>query len=270
MKRCIMIRSSIISLRRPLGIALLPCALMVWFTAAAFPPTLRAEASNQSREIPQILAARGKDLTALKAVMSITTDYDGGKSRQDLKGFLMYRRPSDFRFQGLGPGGNSLMEMVIKSNKFELYVPADGKILKGGTECFMKRFPELGELDVLIPLALLQWKNARVSSIVANDAEKTVIRLNVKGCDWNVTLDPKGLLLRRLEKLNSRTVELTADFGDFKTGEFGWLPKRFDVKSPAGGWRTLVTISKIEVNPFLVEKNFKLETSFSPKVENCE
>lgn len=133
----------------------------------------------------------------------------------------------------------------------------------------MRRFPELGELDTLIPLALLQWKNARVSNVVANEADKTVIRLNFKGNDWIATLDPKELLLRRLEKLSSRNVELTADFGDFKTGEFGWLPKHFDVQSPTEGWRTLVRISKIEVNPFLVEKNFKLETNFSPKVEDC-
>ena len=270
MKQRTSIRPFGILTRRSGGSAVLLCVMVLWFTLSPLPAVLRAEAATPTREIPQILAARGKDLTALKAVMSITTDYDRGRSRQDMRGFLIYRRPNDFRFQGLAPGGNSLLEMVIRTGNFELYVPAEGKILKGAMKCFMQRFPELGELDVLIPLALLQWQNARVASVAANDADKTVVRLNIKGSDWNATLDPKELLLRRLEKLNSKSVELTADFGDFKTGQFGWLPKRFDVKSPSGGWRTLVTISKIEVNPFLIEKNFKLETNFSPKVENCE
>ena len=50
--------------------------------------------------------------------MSVKSSYDDGKSRQDIKGFLLYRRPDDFRFQGVGPGGNSLFELIIKSTRF--------------------------------------------------------------------------------------------------------------------------------------------------------
>lgn len=257
--------------RHPVGRRIADAFLLVFVIGlfSTFPSSLIADQGVQARAIPNVLVQRGKDLSALKAVMAITTTYDGGKSRQELRGFLLYRRPADFRFQGIGPGGNSLMELVIKSEKFELYVPADGKILKGDKKCFVHRFPDVGELDTLIPLALLQWKNAEVAGVVSSDPERTVIRLNFRGSDWKVTLDTKALLLKRIERLGSNSAVLTADFADFKTGDYGWLPRRFDVQSRGGGWRTLVKIDKIEVNPFLVEKNFKLEADFSPKIEDC-
>ena len=80
-----------------------------------------------------------------------------------------------------------------------------------------------------------------MEGVVSNDPERTVIRLNFKGSEWKVTLDTKELLLKRIERLGSNSaVVLTADFADFKTGDYGWLPRRFDVQSPGGGWRTLV------------------------------
>ncbi len=202
--------------------------------------------------------------------MNITSTYEAGKSRQDVKGFLLYRRPADFRFQGIGPGGNSLFELVIKGNAFELYIPAEGKILRGGKECFSRKFPDVAEIEGLIPLILLQWKDVRFDRLLANDSEKTVIRMSFQGRVWGATLDPHNLLLKRLVRLSpAGEVDLTADFGDFKTGEDGWLPRRFEIQSPPGQWKTLVKINKIEPNPFLVEKNFKLETVFSAKTEDC-
>jgi hypothetical protein len=87
---------------------------------------------------------------------------------------------------------------------------------------------------------------------------------------WAATLEPEALLLLRLVRLSpGGDVDLTADFGDFQKGDYGWMPRRFDVKSPTGGWQTLVRITNLEPNPFLIENNFKLNTSFSPKIETC-
>jgi outer membrane lipoprotein-sorting protein len=229
-----------------------------------------AQRSPRQDEIARTLEQRGRNLTALKAIMGVSTVYDRGKSRQEVKGFLLYRRPSDFRFQGVGPAGNSLFEMVLKYNKFELYIPSDGKILKGGKRCFARRFPDVAELETLIPLVLLQWKTVRVTDVKAAGRDALVLQFNFKGTAWKATLERKNLLLRRLEKMGSRSVDLTADFGGYKSGEYGWLPRLFDVRSHSGGWRTIVKISKIEINPFLVEQNFKLETNFSAKVETCK
>lgn len=82
-----------------------------------------ADPNVKPQDIPDFLTQKGKSLSALKAVMNITSIYDAGKSRQDVKGFLLYRRPNDFRFQGLAAGGNSLFELIIKSNNFELLSP---------------------------------------------------------------------------------------------------------------------------------------------------
>ncbi|MGD9817515.1 MAG: hypothetical protein AB7V04_02330 [Desulfomonilaceae bacterium] len=72
-------------------------------------------------------------------------------------------------------------------------------------------------------------------------------------------------------RLNPRgEIDLTADFGDFKSGDDGWLPRKFEIQSISGKWRTLAKISKIETNPFLVEKNFQLENTFSAKIEQCK
>ncbi len=244
------------------GILILVCTL--------YPYLARADANVKPQEIPEFLTQKGKTLSALKAVMNITSIYDGGKSRQDVKGFLLYRRPSDFRFQGLATGGNSLFELIIKSNAFELYVPTEGKIIKGGKECFSRKFPDVAEIEGLIPLILLQWKDVRFDRVLAKDAEKTVIRFSFQGKVWGATLDPQTLYLKRLVRLSPRgDVELTADFGDFKTGEDAWLPRRFDLQSPAGAWRTSVHINKLERNPFLLEKNFQLEMTFSAKTETC-
>lgn len=234
------------------------------------PSYVSAASSIKPESIPATLAEKGKSLSAMKAVMSVTTTYEGEKSSQDFKGFLLYRRPSDFRFQGLAPGGNSLFELVIKAEAFELYVPQEGKLLKGTKPCFSSRFPDVAEIEGLIPLMLLQWRDARFEKLLSVDSEKILIRVKFGGRVWGVTLDAKDLYVQRLERLGSEgEIDLAADFGDFKTGEYGWLPRRFAVKSPLGRWRTIVKITRIETNPFLVEKNFVLEPAFSPKVENC-
>ncbi len=229
-----------------------------------------ADPNIRPQDIPETLAKKGKNITALKCVMSVSSIYDRGKSRQDIKGFLLYRRPNDFRFQGIAPAGNSLFELVIKANLFELYVPTDGKIIKGGKQCFSRRFPDVAEIEGLIPLMLLQWKDVRFDRVLRSEPDKIVIRLAFKGRVWGATLQPQKLLLTRLVRLSpSGDVDLTADFTDFESSNNGWLPRRFEVQSPPGGWKTLVRINKIESNPFLVEKNFQLQTTFSTKTEEC-
>lgn len=150
-------------------------------------------------------------------------------------------------------------------------MPTEGKIIKGGKECFSRKFPDVSEIEGLIPLILLQWKDVRFDRVLAKDAEKTVIRFSFQGKVWGATFDPQSLFLKRLVRLSPKgDVELTADFGDFKTGEDAWLPRRFDLQSPAGAWRTSVHINKLERNPFLLEKNFQLELTFSAKTETCK
>jgi hypothetical protein len=248
-------------------------ALCVFLLVLAVPCGVSPAAANpsvQPAQIPAALVERGKNLTALKAVMSVKSTYDAGKSRQDLKGFLLYRRPSDFRLQGVGPGGNSLFELVIRSGAFELFIPAEGKLIKGGRACFGRKFPDVSEIESLIPLALLQWRDARYEKLVSADSENTIIHFQFVGRTWAATLDSKNLLLKRLVRLApGGKIDLTADFADFSSGEYGWLPTRFEVKAPAGEWRTWVRIEKIETNPFLVEKNFQLEPAFTPKIEEC-
>ncbi len=201
----------------------------------------------------------------------MTSVYNDGKSRQDIKGFFLYRRPSDFRFQGLGPGGNSLFELVSKADHFALYVPSDGKITKGGKECFSRMFPDVAEIEGVIPMMLLQWKAVRFDRLLSSDSEKIFIRLIFQGRVWGATLNPQTLNLVRLVRLgHGGDVDLTADFDGFTTGPDGWLPRRFEVRSPAGHWKSVVAISKIETNPFLVEKNFQLEPAFSATTETCK
>lgn len=229
------------------------------------------ESATTPQEIQTKLTDKGKNLSALKAVMNITSSYEQGKSRQDVKGFLLYRRPSDFRFQGVAPGGNSLFELIIKSNLFELYIPSEGKIIKGNKDCFSRKFPDVAEIESLIPLVLLQWKDVRPDRLLSRDNEKIVMRMSFRGKVWAATLEPQTLHLKRLVRLNpSGEIDLTADFSEFKAGAEGWLPKRFDVQSTSAGWKTLVRIGQLEPNPFLVEKNFKLETTFSPRIEDCK
>lgn len=245
--------------------------VLVVLAVIVLPVRVVADPSIKPVEIPDFLTKKGRHLSAFKAVMNVTSTYDAGKSRQDIRGFLLYRRPNDFRFQGIGPGGNSLFELIIKANVFELYIPTESKIIKGGKECFNRKFPDVGEIEGLIPMILLQWKDVRFDRLLAHDSEKIVIRVSFQGRVWGATLDPQNLYLKRLVRLSpAGEVDLTADFGDFQTGDDGWLPRRFEVQSPIGQWKTLVKISKIEPNPFLVEKNFRLETVFSAKTEDCK
>jgi len=246
------------------------CGVLWVFGIALAPCRLGAEPSVSPQQIPQFLTEKGKHLSAMKAVMNVTTSNDLEKSRQDLKGFLLYRRPNDFRFQGLTTGGNSLFELVIKDQTFELYVPTDGKILKGEKVCFGRRFPEVAEIEGLIPIMLLQWGNVRFQRMLKREADTIVINVTYEGRNWEATLESGNYLLKRLVRFdNHNQADLYADFGEYKTGEDGWLPRRFDVASPKGQWRTHVQITKIEPNPYLVEKNFKLEPTFSTKIENC-
>jgi hypothetical protein len=228
-----------------------------------------ASPAVRPRDVPKMLSQKGKGVSALKAVMSITSKYDREKSVQNIKGFVLYRRPLDFRFQGMGPAGNSLFELVFKTTGFELYIPSDGKILKGDKRCFARRFPDVAELQYLIPLALLQWRDVQFENAVAINRNDTVIKMAFRGESWEATLDNEKLHVKRLVRLNNAGPDLIADFADFGSGDYGWLPRSFRLRSRSGGWRTTVKMQKIKVNPFLVEKNFKLEPMYSPRIEQC-
>ena len=245
-----------------LAVLFLLCVLSAGEVSAA--PGIRPQ------DIPEALAKQGQNVTSLKAVMDVSTVHDRGKERNEIRGFLLYRRPSDFRFQGLVPGGNPLFEMVIKSTGFDLFVPTDRKILKGTPKCFTERFPDIAEMREVIPLALSQWKNARLEGVIAQDRDKIVVKLSFGGAIWNATLTTDKLLVTRLVRVGSRGPELSADFAGFKDGEHGWIPRAFQVHSPLGDWTTTVTIRQLEVNPFVVEKNFQLDPPYSPTVEQCK
>ncbi len=253
-----------------LGLLLFAASFTLLMVHALVPDAGRASPSIKPSEIPRVLTKKGKNLTALKAIMSVKSSYDDGKSRQDIKGFLLYRRPDDFRFQGVGPGGNSLFELIIKSTRFELYIPAESKIIKGAKPCFSKRFPDVAEIEGLIPMILLQWKNVAFDKLISRKGADITIRIKFEGRLWGATLDAEKLLLKRLVRLGrDGRIDLTADFGDFASGDYGWLPRRFEVRSPVARWRTVVRITKFETNPFLLEKNFRLDPAFSPKIEKC-
>ncbi|MEW6351723.1 MAG: hypothetical protein AB1646_21965 [Thermodesulfobacteriota bacterium] len=229
-----------------------------------------AASGIKPQDIPDALAKKGQNLSAFKAVMDVSAVHDNGKSRNDIRGFLLYRRPSDFRFQGTMPGGNPLFELVISGTAFEMFVPTDRKVLKGNRKCFVEKFPDIAEMRELIPLALSQWKGVRLKEVVSNDREKIVVKLDFSGTTWNATLTSDRLLVTKLVRVGAKGPELVADFGSFPSDEFGWIPRQFRVHSPAGDWTTTVTVRKLEINPFVVEKNFQLELPFSPKVEQCK
>ncbi|MBM3301785.1 MAG: hypothetical protein FJY85_17770 [Deltaproteobacteria bacterium] len=129
----------------------------------------------------------------------------------------------------------------------------------------------MAEIEALIPIALLQWKEVRFDKLLSNDSNKVMIRFTYQGRIWAATLDKeKWHLLRVIRLTTAGDIDLTADFGDFSSGEYGWLPRHFDVRSLTGDWRTVVRINSLETNPFLVEKNFQLEPVFSPKTEECK
>ncbi len=223
-----------------------------------------------SQELMEALTQKGAKLSALKAVMHITSTYKKDNSTHRLKGFLLYRRPLDFRFQGMGASGNPLFELSFRGIRFELYIPSEGKIIKGDRNCFSRAFPDVAEVKGLIPLALLQWKNVKYKGVETGNDNEVVLRLLSEGETWLATVDARKLLVNRLERVGRSGPDLVAEFGDFNTGAHGWLPRRFKVVAKTGGWQTLVKMSKIEANPFLVEKNFILEPMFSPKVEECK
>jgi outer membrane lipoprotein-sorting protein len=242
-------------------------ALTILVVLSPFPVSGQQVATPQG--VADTLTARGKNLTALKAVMSVDSTFDRGKSRQEIKGFLLYRRPADFRFQGVAPGGNPLFELLVKAEFFELYVPSEGKILKGGKKCFYERFPDVAELESLIPLILLQWKDVKAGELTPQGPDGLILSFTFKGASWRAVLDAKKFFVKRLDRAAGNKIDLTADFGDFGEGDHGWLPRRFDVRAPSDGRRTVVKISKFDVNPFLTETNFKLQPMFSPKIEEC-
>lgn len=212
----------------------------------------------------------GDKLSALKAVMRITSTYEKDNSTHRLKGFLLYRRPLDFRFQGMGASGNPLFELSFRGIRFELYIPTEGKIIKGDRECFARAFPDVAEVKGLIPLALLQWKNAKFRGAEQGPAGQVILKLQSDGQMWRATVDTQRMVLLQLERMGSQGPDLVAEFGDFSSGEFGWLPKRFRVVAKTGGWQTMVKMNNIETNPFLVEKNFILEPMYSPEIERCK
>jgi hypothetical protein len=253
-----------------LGYGVLSLFITLLILQGMVPATTHASPSISPARIPEVLTKKGKNLTAFKAILSVKSSYEDGKSRQDIKGFLLYRRPNDFRFQGMGPSGNALFELIIKATRFELYIPAEGKIIKGAKACFGTKFPDVAEIEGLIPMILLQWKHVKFDKLISRDASGITIRLKFQDRWWGATLDPEKLLLKRLVRIGpAGKIDLTADFGDFQSGDYGWLPRRFEVRSPLARWRTVVRINKIETNPFLLEKNFRLEPAFSPKIEKC-
>lgn len=222
------------------------------------------------QRLTQALTQKGNKLSALKATMRITSTYERNNSTHRLKGFLIYRRPLDFRFQGVGASGNPLFELSFRGIKFDLYIPTEGKIIKGDRQCFSRAFPDVAEVKGLIPLALLQWKDVKFQEAGATQGNRVTLKLRSEGETWRATVDMGRMAVIKLERMQGAEADLVAEFGDFSSGEYGWLPKRFRVVAKTGGWQTMVKMTNIETNPFLVEKNFVLEPMFSPKVEYCK
>ena len=83
-------------------------------------------------------------------------------------------------------------------------MPSDGKILTGAKDCFARRFPDVSEIEGLIPMILLQWKDVRFDRLLSRDSEKIVIRISFQGRVWGATLDPQNLYLLRLVRLNPK------------------------------------------------------------------
>lgn len=244
-------------------------AVFVLLVAAAGQPAY-GKTDIKPSQIPDKLEQRGKNLTALKAVMQVSTYRGEDNSHHEIKGFLIYRRPSDFRFQGLAPGGNTLFELVLRWNRFELYVPQERTVLKGSKKCFKRRFPDVAELDHLIPLALLQWRGVKLKEVVSASGNPIVLAIEFKGDTWRCSIEPERLVIVKMERMVRGRADVTAQFGDFRKGKFGWLPQRYDVRSDTANWRTLIHIKKMEFNPFLVEKNFRIDPAFKTKTETCE
>ncbi len=241
-------------------IGFLALVFVAWGCAPAILP--QARPAPDPSEILQKLRERDSLISTLEATGSLKWQREGEKG--SVEHVLLLRRPSAIRLDALSPMGPSAVSVSIKGGRAEIYVPSEGKVLRGqvSTSLMERMFSLPLELEETVGV-LCGIPPLCVPSSAQSRREGRIWVLDLE-CDDSrthkqISLDPeKGDPLSMV--ILSRKGQLLATVswdGYTKVGEVR-IPTQIRAEIPSRSSRLELRMKEVDINIPMPEEKFDI------------
>jgi|GEM_PF-1108503 len=250
-------------------IGFLASLLTAWGCAPALLP--QAKPVPDPNELLQRLRERDSLITTLEATGSLKWQREGEKG--SVEHVLLLRRPSAMRLDALSPMGPSAVSVSIKGGKAEIYVPSEGKVLRGqvSTSLMERMFSlpleveeTLGVLCGIPPLCVPSSAQSRT------EGRAWVLDLE---CDDSrthkqISLDPeKGDPLSMVILSRKGQVLLTVSWDGYRNVGEMRIPTQIRAEIPSRSSRLELRIKEVDINIPMPEEKFHIIVPQGTSVE---
>lgn len=253
-------------LQQLLGVALILAGLGCTPKAVVSPTPVPS-----AQELLQRLQAEDSRINTLQAVGSLKWARHG--ERQSVDQAMVLSRPGNLRLEALSPMGPSLLSLSITKGVAEVYVPGEGRALRGAaSEKIMERLfslpmkveEVLGVLCGRPPLCSPASVQAKVEGGV------WILELDCQDSGLHEQLrldpvhgDPLGMVLLSA----SGQVLANISWSGFQKVKDIRLPTEIRAELPAKASRLELRLKELDPNLFIPEERFRLEIPKEIQVE---
>lgn len=255
-----------VSLRSFLGTALILAALGC--APKALVPT---SAPPPAQELLERLQAEDSRISTLQAVGSLKWTRQG--ERQSVDQALVLSRPGNLRLEALSPMGPSLLSLSINKGVAEVFVPGEGRALRGpASNKIMERLfalpmkveEVLGVLcgrPLLCPSASAQTKAESGLWILELDCRDSGLHVQLRLDPMHT--DPVGMVILS----SSGQVLVNVSWSGFREVKGIRLPTEIRAELPAKSSRLELRLKELDPNLFVPEERFRIEIPKGIQVE---
>jgi len=246
-------------------------ALVLALLGCAPKALVRPSVTPSAQELLQRLQAEDSRISTLQAVGSLKWTRQGEKQSVDQA--LVLSRPGSLRLEALSPMGPSLLSLSINRGVAEVFVPGEGRALRGAaSEKIMERLFAL-PMKVDQVLGVLCGRPPLCSPASAQaKSEEGVWVLEIECQDSGIHeqlrvdpthADPLGMVILS----SSGQVLANISWSGFRKVKDVRLPTEIRAELPAKASRLELRLKELDPNLVIPEERFKLEIPKEIKVE---
>ncbi len=217
-------------------------------------------------ELLEALEKSGKGTMSLKGFISAEFKGDTlySNSKGTIEGILLFRAPNSLRFQGLNPLGLSILDLSMKDDKFQLFLPEANQVITGKSDS-INAMPLLsirpGELLDIFRYPLMD-RDKKVFSFEKVEDGYMLYQSDQKrpaSIEKKTLIDRKTLLIKREYIYNedgSINIEILHD--NYQRVDRVMIPHSISVNKPKEQLTLRLIFKKIIVNPVIKDEEFAI------------